>query len=65
MTICKNLVNIIEKILDFNKRQKSKRTKILTPKPMLQRLPIALSSVKADNTSENLLNKIIYHISFS
>ena len=43
MTICKNLVNIIEKILDFNKRQKSKRTKILTPKPMLQRLPIALA----------------------
>ena len=25
---------------------------------MLQRLPIALSQVKADNTSENLLNEI-------
>ena len=32
--------------------------KILTPKQMLQRLPIALAHVKAGNTSENLLNKI-------
>ena len=32
--------------------------KILTPKQMLQRLPVALAQVKAVNTSENLLNKI-------
>ena len=32
--------------------------KILTPKQMLQRLPIALAQVKAGNTSENWLNKI-------
>ena len=32
--------------------------KILTPKQMLLRLPIALAQVKAGNTSENLLNKI-------
>ena len=31
---------------------------ILTPKQMLQRLAIALAQVKADNTSENLLNEI-------
>ena len=37
---------------------KSKRLKKLTPKQMLQRLPIALAQVKAGNTSENLLNKI-------
>ena len=30
--------------------------KLLTPKQMLQRLPIALAQVKAGNTSENLLN---------
>ena len=30
--------------------------KILTPKQMLQRLPIALAQVKAGNNSENLLN---------
>ena len=32
--------------------------KMLTPKQMLQRLPIALAQVKGGNTSENLLNKI-------
>ena len=32
--------------------------KILTPKQMLQRLPIALAEVRAGNTSENLLNEI-------
>ena len=32
--------------------------KILSPKQMLQRLPIALAQVKAGNNSESLLNKI-------
>ena len=32
--------------------------KILTPKQMLQRLPIAFTQVKAANTTENLLNEI-------
>ena len=31
---------------------------MLTPKQILQRLPIALAQVKADKTSENLLNEI-------
>ena len=31
---------------------------ILSPKQMLQRLPIVLAQVKASNTSENLLNEI-------
>ena len=38
---------------------------MLTPKQMLERLPIALAQVKAGNTSENLLNeirKIIYSL---
>ena len=34
------------------------RIKILTPKQMLQRLPIALAQLKAGNTHEILLNKI-------
>ena len=37
---------------------KGKGLKILTPKQMLQRLPIALAQVKARNNSENLLNEI-------
>ena len=32
--------------------------KLLTPKQMLQRLPIALAQVKAGNNSESLLNEI-------
>ena len=31
---------------------------ILSPKQMLQRLPITLAKVKAGHTSENILNKI-------
>ena len=44
---------------------KRKRLKILTPKQMLQRLPIALVQVKAGNNSQNLLNeirKIVYSL---
>ena len=37
---------------------KGKGLKILTPKHMLQRLPIALAQVKAGKNSENLLNEI-------
>ena len=39
--------------------------KILTPKQMLQGLPVALAQVNAGNTSENLLNEtrqIIYSL---
>ena len=35
-----------------------KGLKILTPKQMLQRLPIALAQVKAGNNSQSLLNEI-------
>ena len=35
-----------------------KGLKILTPKQMFQRLPIALAQVKAGNNSESLLNEI-------
>ena len=37
---------------------KGRELKILTPKQMLQRLPIALAQVKAGNNSESLLNEI-------
>ena len=43
-----------------SKQNKTEGTglKILTPKQMLQRLPIVLAQVKAGNNSESLLNKI-------
>ena len=37
---------------------KEKGIKILTPKQILQRLPIVLAQVKAGNNSESLLNEI-------
>ena len=50
-------------VLDANydsKQNKTKRKglKILSPKQMLQRLPIALGQVKTGNNSESLLNEI-------
>ena len=39
------------------KATKGTGLKILTPKQMLQRLPIALAQVKAGNNSESLLNE--------
>ena len=49
----------------LKKETKGKGLKILTPKQMLQRLPIALAQVKAGNNSESLLNeirKIVYSL---
>ena len=40
------------------KEKQGKGLKMLTPKQMLQRLPIALAQVKGGITSENLLNEI-------
>ena len=53
-------------ILEAKKRAAEDQTeqegiglKILTPKQMLQRLPIALAQVKAGNNLESLLNEIM------
>ena len=40
------------------KTKQEKGLKILTPKQMLQWLPLALAKVKAINNSQSLLNKI-------
>ena len=52
------MMDIVEKTLEFINQQKGTRLKILTPKQILQGLPIALAQVKAGNNSENLLNEI-------
>ena len=54
----KKVVNIAENILDFNKQQKGKGTKILTPTQASQRLLITFAQVKASHRPENLLNEI-------
>ena len=43
---------------ELKEQEGTTRLKILTPRQMLQRLPIALAQVKAGNNSENLLNEI-------
>ena len=50
-------------VLDAAYKSKQNETegkglKILTPKQILQRLPIALAQVKGGNNSESLLNEI-------
>ena len=40
------------------KETKGEGIRMLTPKQMLQRWPVALAQIKAGNTSENLLNEI-------
>ena len=40
------------------KTKQRKGLKILTPKQMLQRLPVAIAQVKTVNNSKKLLNKI-------
>ena len=59
----------IEILSDANYNSKHSETKgtglkMLTPKQMLQRLPIALAQVKAGNNSESLLNEI-WQIAYS
>ena len=43
---------------ETSSQQKGTGFKVLTPKQMLQRLPIALAQIKACNNSESLLNEI-------
>ena len=57
--------DIVEKVTYSSKQQKGKVLKILIPKQMCKRLPIALASVKAGNRSGNLKNEIhqiIYYL---
>ena len=43
---------------NYDSKQEGTGIKILTLKQMLQRLPIALTQIKAGNNSQNLLNEI-------
>ena len=62
----KKVNSTLEKVIDFNKQQKNKKLKILTPKQMLQGMLqlIALAQVKAGKTSGNVLNEICQIIYF-
>ena len=54
-----SIVNIVEKILKFNKQnQQGEGIKILTPNQMLNRLPIVLAQLNAGNNANKLKNEI-------
>ena len=53
-----HLMIIISLYLKLNKAKRREGLKILTPKQILQRLPVSLAQLKAGNISENLLNEI-------
>ena len=54
-------MNILQEYLKLDIKQKKVGTglKILTPKQMLQRLPLLLSETSAGNDSDSLLNEIM------
>ena len=57
----KKVLKIVKKILDFNKQQKGKGIKILSPKQMVQRLPVALVQVKYSLYREKEVTKKVYN----
>ena len=70
----KNLYNLREEVVkifnDYARNMyrniydsKQEGLKILTPKQMLQRLPIALAQIKAGNNSQSLLNDCLLFVS--
>ena len=62
----KNLVNLVEKILESNNQnQTGQRLQLLTSVRMLSRLPISLAQLQAGNNSEKLKNeirKLVYYL---
>ena len=52
------ILEFVEMILEFNRKQQGKGLKTLTPNQMLSRLPISLAQLKAGNNSEKLKNEI-------
>ena len=56
------ILGIIKEIINNNKelqKQRGSDLKILTPRQMLNRLPISLAQLKAGNDSEKLKNEIM------
>ena len=53
------IVNVVDKIMEFNNQQEGKGLKTLTSKRMLRRLSIALSKVKTGNTE---IRQILYSL---
>ena len=52
------IIDIVEKILEFNTQLSGQGLKILTPSQMLNRLPISLAQLNTGYNQEKLKNEI-------
>ena len=52
------IIDIVEKVIEHDRQNQGKGSKILTPNQILSRLPISLAQLKAGNNSEKLKNEI-------
>ena len=52
------IIEIVKKILEFNRQQEGQGLKILTPDQMFSKLPISLAQLNARNNSQKLKNEI-------
>ena len=52
------IIDIVEKVIEHDRQNQGKGSKILTPNQILSRLPISLTHLKAGNNSEKLKNEI-------
>ena len=52
------IIDVVEKILEFDRQKQGQGLKILTPNQMLSRLPTTLAQLNAGNNSQKLKNEI-------
>ena len=52
------IIDVVEKILEFDRQKQGQGLKMLTPDLIISRLPITLAQLKAGNNSEKLKNEI-------
>ena len=52
------IIDVVEKILEFDRQKQRQGLKILTPNQMLSRLPITLAQLNAGNNSQKLKNEL-------
>ena len=52
------IIDIAEKVIEYDRQNQGQGSKILTPNQILSRLPIYLAQLKAGNNSKKLKNEI-------
>ena len=52
------IIDVVEKILEFDRQKQGQGLKILTPNQMLNRLPITLAQLNAGNNSEKTVKQV-------